>query len=78
MTAKELELIKAYQEYIHFLSKAYDVAFTLANIHGYNCSESEIKLGQQLRNNIKELEEKCGVDPNLYEKYIVDGSKVKH
>ena len=26
MTAKELELIKAYQEYIHFLSKAYDDA----------------------------------------------------
>ena len=62
MTAKELELIKAYQEYIHFLSKAYDVAFGIANIHGYNCSESEIELGQQMRNAIKELEDKCEVD----------------
>ena len=78
MTAKELDLIKAYQKYIQFLGKAYDEAFSIANIHGYNCSEQEIEFGQQLRNAIKELEEECGVDPNLYEKYIVDGSKVKH
>lgn len=75
---KELKLIQAYQKYIHFLGKAYDDMFAVANVHGYNCSEEEIKLGQQLRNAIKELEEECGVDPNLYEKYIVDGSKVKH
>ena len=62
MTAKELELSKAYKEYIHFLGKAYDVAFGIANIHGYNCSESEIKLGQQMRNAIKELEDECGVN----------------
>ena len=62
MTAKELELIKAYQEYIHFLSKAYDVAFNIANIHGYNCSESEIEFGQQMRNAIKELEKECGIN----------------
>lgn len=62
MTAKELELIKAYQEYIHFLSKAYDDAFTLAWVHGYRCSEQEIEFGRQLRDNIKELEEKCGVN----------------
>lgn len=75
---KELKLIQAYQKYIHFLGKAYDAAFTLAWVHGYRCSEQEIEFGQQLRNAIKELEEECGVDPNLYEKYIVDGSKVKH
>ena len=62
MKTKELELIKAYQEYIHFLGEAYDVAFTIANVHGYNCSESEIELGQKMRNAIKELEEECGVD----------------
>lgn len=62
MTEKELELIKAYQEYIHFLSKAYDDAFTLAWVHGYRCSEQEIEFGRQLRDNIKELEEKCGVN----------------
>lgn len=62
MTAKELELIKAYKEYIHFLSKAYDVAFNIANIHGYNCSESEIEFGQQMRNAIKELEKECGIN----------------
>ena len=62
MTAKELELIKAYQEYIHFLSKAYDEAFCIANIHGYNCSEQEIEFGQQLRNAIKELEDECGIN----------------
>ena len=75
---KELKLIQAYQKYIHFLSKAYDDVLTLAWVHGYRCSESEIEFGQQLRSAIKELEEECGVDPNLYEKYIVDGSKVKH
>lgn len=62
MTAKELELIKAYQEYIHFLSKAYNDAFTLAWVHGYRCSEQEIEFGQQKRNAIKELEEECGVN----------------
>lgn len=62
MTAKELELIKAYQEYIHFLSKAYDDVHVLAWVHGYRCSEQEIEFGRQLRDNIKELEEKCGVN----------------
>ena len=62
MTTKELELIKAYKEYIHFLSKAYDVAFNIANIHGYNCEEYKINLGQQMRNAIKKLEEECGIE----------------
>ena len=75
---KELKLIQAYQKYIHFLGKAYDDVLGLAWAHGYRCSEQEIEFGQQLRDAIKELEEECGVDPNLYEKYIVDGSKVKH
>lgn len=34
MTAKELELIKAYKEYIHFLDKAYDDVLVLAWVHG--------------------------------------------
>ena len=34
MTAKEKELVKAYKDYIYFLSKAYDEAFNIANIHG--------------------------------------------
>jgi hypothetical protein len=62
MTAKELELIKAYKEYIHFLDKAYNDVLVLAWVHGYNCKESEIKLGQQMRNAIKELEEECGIN----------------
>lgn len=62
MTTKELELIKAYQKYIRFLSEAYDVVFNIANVHGYNCSESEIEFGQQMRNDIKELEEECGIN----------------
>ena len=62
MTAKEKELVKAYKDYIYFLSKAYDEAFNIANIHGYNCSEQEIEFGQQKRNAIKELEEECGVN----------------
>lgn len=56
MTAKEKELVKAYKDYIYFLSKAYDEAFNIANIHGYNCSEQEIEFGQKLRNRITELE----------------------
>lgn len=65
MTAKELELIKAYQEYIHFLGKAYDDVLVLAWVHGYRCSEQEIEFGQQLRDNIKELEDKCDIDKLL-------------
>jgi succinate dehydrogenase flavin-adding protein (antitoxin of CptAB toxin-antitoxin module) len=57
MTAKELELIKAYKEYIHFLDK--DV---MAWINGYQCSEQKIEFGQQMRNAIKELEEECGIN----------------
>jgi hypothetical protein len=62
MTAKELELIKAYQEYIQFLGKAYDDVFGLAWVHGYRCSEQDIEFGQQMRNAIRELEEECGVN----------------
>lgn len=65
MTAKELELIKAYQEYIHFLSKAYNDVLVLAWVHGYRCSEQEIEFGQQLRDNIKELEDECDIDKLL-------------
>lgn len=66
MTGKELELVQAYQKYIHFLGKAYDDVLILAWVHGYRCSEQDIEFGQQLRNAIKELEEECGVDSNIY------------
>ena len=62
MTAKEKELVKAYKKYIHFLGIEYDAVFTLAYVHGYNCSESKIELGEQLRKEIQELEEECGVN----------------
>ena len=58
LTAKELDLIKAYKEYINFLGEEYDIA----NIHGYNCEEYKINLGQQMRNAIKKLEEECGIE----------------
>ena len=32
MTAKELDLIKAYKEYINFLGEEYDEVFNIANI----------------------------------------------
>ncbi len=62
MTAKELELIKAYKEYINFLGKAYDNVLVLAFVHGYRCSEQDIEFGEQMRNAIKELEEECGIN----------------
>ena len=70
MTAKEKELVKAYKKYIHFLGNEYDVVFTLAYVHGYNCSESKIKLGEQLRKEIQELEEVCGMTNEYLEGYL--------
>ena len=35
--------------------------FTFANAHGYNCSETEIKIGQQLRDDIQKLEKDCEI-----------------
>ncbi len=61
MATKELKLIKAYKKYITFLGDAYDDVFSFAHIHGYKCSEENIKLGEQMRNTIKKLEEECGV-----------------
>ena len=62
MTAKELELIKAYKEYINILVEEYDEVFNIANIHVYNCEEYKINLGQQMRNAIKKLEKECGIE----------------
>lgn len=62
MTVKEKELVEAYKKYIHFLGDEYNAVFTLAYIHGYKCSESKIELGKQLRKEIQELEEECGVN----------------
>lgn len=64
MTTKEMKLIKAYKKYIYFLGDAYDDVFSFASIHGYKCSEENIKLGEQMRNAIKELEKECGVPDN--------------
>ena len=62
MTAKELELIEAYKEYINILTEEYNEVFNIANIHGYNCEEYKINLGQQMRNAIKKLEEECDIE----------------
>lgn len=74
MTAKEKELVKAYKKYIQFLGNEYDAVFTLAYamayVHGYNCSESKIELGEQLRKEIQELEEECGLPNEYLEGYL--------
>ena len=61
MTAKEKELVKAYKKYINLLGKAYNETLLIAHIHGYNCPDSDIKLGEQLRKEIQELEKACGM-----------------
>lgn len=58
------ELIYTYKIYIDLLSEAYDNMFLFANTHGYTCTETEIKIGQQLRDEIKRLEEECEIDNN--------------
>lgn len=70
MTAKEKELAKAYKKYIQFLESEYKAVFTLAYIHGYNCSESKIELSEQLRKEIQELEEECGMPNEYLEGYL--------
>lgn len=66
MTAKEKELVMAYKKYIKFLGEAYDDAFMFAHAHGYSCCETDIELGQQMRNAIQELEIECDIpDENL-------------
>ena len=62
MTVKEKELVEAYKKYIQFLESEYNAVFTLAYVHGYNCSKSKIELSEQLRKEIQELEEECGVN----------------
>lgn len=56
-----IKLIKAYKKYINLLGDAYDDVFSFASIHGYKCSEENIKIREQMRNAIKKLEEECGV-----------------
>lgn len=70
MTNEEKKLIKAYKKYIHFLSEAYDEAFLLANAHGYNCSEAEVAFGQQLRNEIQDLEIECNIPDEILMDYL--------
>ena len=66
MTAKEKELLIAYKKYIKFLGDAYDDVFEFAHSYGYSCRNSDIELGQQMRNAIQELENECGLpDENL-------------
>ena len=61
MTTKEKELVKAYKKYINFLTNSYTEVFDIARVHNYVCSDEDFELGQQLRDNIKQLEEKYGV-----------------
>lgn len=70
MTAKEKELVKAYKKYICLLGKAYNETLLIAHIHGYNCPDSDVKLGEQLRNDIKTLEEECGLPNEYLEDYL--------
>ena len=72
MDTKEKELIKAYKKYIHFLGKAYDDVLTLAWVHGYRCSEQEVEFGQRLRDDIKRLENECGVPDESICEDIID------
>lgn len=64
MTAKEMELVKAYKKYIDFLGNAYENVFAIASVHNYSCSEEDIKLGQELRDTIQKLEEECAIPDN--------------
>ena len=52
---KKNALIKAYQKYNLFLEEQLTNAYTYANLHGYNCSESDILQGETLRENIREI-----------------------
>ncbi len=52
---KKNALIKAYQKYNLFLEEQLSNAYTYANLHGYNCSESDILQGETLRENIREI-----------------------
>lgn len=71
METKEIKLIKAYKKYIKFLGDEYDKVLEIAWIHNYTCKESDIKLGQQMRDAIKQLEEECGVpDDNVLIDYL--------
>lgn len=70
MSSTEKKLIKAYKKYIHFLSEAYDESFLIANAHGYNCSEADVAFGQQLRNDIQDLENECGVPDEILMDYL--------
>ena len=61
MKTKQKELVKLYKKYIDFLSNAYADVFTIAHTHGYQCSDEDFEMGEKLRNDIKKLEEECGV-----------------
>lgn len=52
---KKNALIKAYQKYNLFLEEQLSNAYTYANLHGYNCSESDMLQGETLRENIREI-----------------------
>lgn len=56
MTTNETKLIKAYKEYIDFLTKEYAEVFMIANAHGYHCSDESTMRGHQLRDEIHKLE----------------------
>lgn len=56
MNEIEHKLIKAYKEYIDFLTKEYVEVFMIADAHGYHSSDESVLLGQQLRDKIRKLE----------------------
>jgi hypothetical protein len=56
MNEVESKLIKAYKEYIDFLTKEYVEVFIIADAHGYHSRDESVLLGQQLRDKIHKLE----------------------
>lgn len=56
MNETENKLIKAYKEYIDFLTKEYVDVFMIADAHGYQSRDESVLLGQKLRNKIHKLE----------------------
>lgn len=62
MNEAESKLIKAYKEYIDFLTKEYVEVFMIADAHGYHSRDESVLLGQQLRDNIQKLEAEIIMD----------------
>ncbi len=55
---KKDELIEAQKEYIEFISKEYELVYTMASVRGFTCSHESIAKGESLRKRILELTNK--------------------